>query len=432
MLDFLSISSIDELYSDIPANILYRGKLDIPRFSEAALTSHMNEVLSRNIVFSPNKIYVGGGIWPLYIPSVVKNIVNRTEFLTAYTPYQAEFSQGLMQALYEYQSLMAELLDMDVVNSSMYDWASAAGEALLMASRVSKSNVVLVPSDIPMNRKMVIRTYLWGAGIRYIEYPLDEYGNIEIRFLRELDVEDGVAGIYVEYPNCYGYIPLNIDEVSSYIHNMGGILIMGIDPITLPMLKPPGKYDADVVVGEGQPLGNHMYFGGPLLGIFAVRGDMKLIREMPGRVMGLTRTFEGENAFTMILQAREQHIRREKATSNICTNEALTAIASAVYISILGAKGLVELSRGLLVNAHKLYDMMIDLGFEGSYELPFFREFSVMLDKPYNSKELISYLLENGYLFGYINGRYHTVSVNEHHSQDDFEEILGSIRGVVT
>ena len=431
MMRVLGINSIDELFSDIPREVLFNEILDIPRFSERELSQYIESKLSKNRTLSPDRIFLGGGVWPLYIPAVVRYIVSRTEFLTSYTPYQAEVSQGLMQALYEYQSLMAELLDMDVVNSSMYDWSSAAAEALLMSARVTKRSLLLIPKDLPYYRKMVLKTYLWGAGLKFLEFPLDEEGDVDIGFLNRLDFDGDVAGLYIEYPNVYGYIMSNLDEVGTFIHERGGLFIVGVDPISMPILKPPSRFGADIVVGEGQPLGNASFFGGPLLGIFAVRGDMRLIREMPGRIMGLTRTLDGDEAFTMILQTREQHIRREKATSNICSNEALTALASAVYLSLLGKDGLLDLSRRLLVLAHQLYDNLSALGFEQPYALPYFREFSLEIDRPYNTRRLLSRLVDKGFLFGEVLADYHTVSVNEYHSRESFSMLVEAIKEVV-
>jgi glycine dehydrogenase subunit 1 len=207
---------------------------------------------------------------------------------------------------------------------------------------------------------------------------------------------------------------------------------MGVDPLSLSILSPPSKYDADIVVGEGQTLGSPTYFGGPLLGIFGVKGDMRLIRNMPGRIMGLTKTMDGQDAFAMILQTREQHIRRERATSNICSNEALTALATAVYLSILGRDGLLRLSLRLLEMSHKLYEGLSGYGFEGLYDLPYFREFSLRLDSPVETRSLISTLVVHGILFGYVLGRGHVISVNEYHSDESFGRLYDKIGGVIS
>ena len=429
MLRELGYNNIEELFNDIlPREIRFDGKLDIPKIPEKLLGDYLMDRLSRDKVFKPNNIYVGGGVWPVYIPYIVYYIISRSEFLTSYTPYQAEISQGTMQALYEYQSMMAELLDLDVVNSSMYDWSSAAGEALLMACRVKNVNSVLIPDHIPTNRERVIKTYLWGANISYGYLKADEDGNLDIRDLRH-KLREGVAGVYLEYPNMYGYIYENLDEAIDAIHGSDALVILGVDPLALPILKPPGELGADIAVGEGQPLGLPMNFGGPLLGIFAVRGEMGLIRNMPGRIIGLTRDIDGDRAFAMILQTREQHIRREKATSNICTNEALSAIATAIYISIIGRDGLIKLSKELLINSHKLHEMLLNQGFENKYDLPFHREFALKPNRPYETGSLINYLVSHDILFGYLDKDAHVISVNEYHTPEDFTHLIELIGG---
>jgi len=427
MLKEIGYRDIRELFEKIlPNNIIYNNTFNIPTIPEEKIRDHIFSKIRNDRFFNPEKIYLGGGVWPTFIPSIVSYIISRTEFLTSYTPYQAEISQGTMQALYEYQSIMAELLDMDVVNSSMYDWASAAGEALLMSYRVKKKPRVLVSPHIATNRKKVIKTYLWGAGVEIDTLSIDEEGNIDVENMTK-KLEAGVSGVYLEYPNALGYIYENLDETIQKIHEYGALVILGVDPIALPIIKPPGELDADITVGEGQPLGLPMSFGGPLLGIFAVKGDMNLIRNMPGRIIGLTRDIEGNKAFAMILQTREQHIRREKATSNICTNEALSAIASAIYMSLLGKEGLLRLSTRLLVNAHKLRDKLLDLGFEDRYILPFIREFSLKVDKPIKTSLLIEKLAGRGILFGRVEGDSHIISINEYHSEESFDELVSVI-----
>ncbi len=424
MLKEIGYKDVKELFEKIlPKSIMYNDTPKIPMVPEKKIRNHILNKLRKDRFFNPEKIYLGGGVWPTYIPSIVSYIISRTEFLTSYTPYQAEISQGTMQALYEYQSIMAELLDMDVVNSSMYDWASAAGEALLMSYRIKKKPMVLVSPHIAANRKKVIETYLWGAGVELDTLSTDEEGNIDIKNMNK-KLNDGVSGVYIEYPNSLGYIYENLDEVIQKIHEYGALVILGVDPVTLPIIKPPGELDADIAVGEGQPLGLPMSFGGPLLGIFAVRGDMILIRNMPGRIIGLTRDIEGNRAFAMILQTREQHIRREKATSNICTNEALSAIASAIYLSLLGKDGLLKLSTRLLVNAHKLREKLLELGFEDRYALPFIREFSLKVDKPIKTSQLIQELADRDILFGRVEDDSHVISINEYHDEESFDELM--------
>jgi len=313
----------------------------------------------------------------------------------------------------------------------MYDWASAIGEALLMAYRVKGGGIIMIPKDIARNRDMVIKTYLWGAGIRHLGYALDEEGYLPTRMLDRVLREEKVAGIYVEYPNVYGYVPMNFDEFIEVAHKYGVLVIMGVDPFSLIILKPPGEYGADIVVGEGQALGGSMNYGGPLLGIFAVRGDMALIRNMPGRIIGISRDMDGNRAYTMILQTREQHIRREKATSNICTNEALTAISVAIYISLLGKDGLLRLAKSLLEKSHKLCSMLEDIGFKQLFNQPYIREFSLIKDRPYNSSYLYKKLLDIGYVFGWFDNNVHHIAVNEYHSFEDYELLIKDIKVIL-
>ena len=431
MLNYLGYKSIEELIKEIfPKEILYKGTFNIPEIPEKYLLSYVKKKLSKDVNFSPERIYLGGGVWPIYLPPIINYITSRSEFLTSYTPYQAEISQGTMQALYEYQSLMAELLDLYVVNSSMYDWASAAAEALRMSFRVKKRGLVLIPDHLPTNREKVIKTYLWGSDIQYDYIRVDNDGNIDLENL-ETKLKKGVSGVYLEYPNLYGYLYDNLDDAIDLIHKYDSLVILGIDPLTLPVIKPPGELGADIAVGEGQPLGLPMSFGGPLLGIFAVRDDMTLIRNMPGRIMGLTIDSDGEKAFAMILQTREQHIRREKATSNICTNEALSAIASAIYISLLGSDGLLRLSIKLMKNAHKLNKELIKLGFLNKYNLPFIREFSLKLNTPIETEKLVKGLFEKGYLFGAIEKGAHIVSINEYHTEENLMELINLIGDMI-
>lgn len=427
ILSELGYSNTEELFKALlPEEIIYKEDINIPQIPERSLRDYISSKLNKDTVFKADRIYLGGGVWPTYIPYIINYLISRSEFLTSYTPYQAEISQGSMQALYEYQSLMAELLDLDVVNSSMYDWASAAGEALLMSIRIKRRNHVLLSPQIGSNREQVIKTYLWGANINHDYIQVDKEGNIDPRVLKK-KLSVGVSGVYLEYPNMYGYIYENLDETIEIIHNNDALVILGVDPLALPILKPPGKLGVDIVVGEGQPLGLQMSFGGPLLGIFAVRGEIPLIRNMPGRIIGLSRDINDEKAFSMILQTREQHIRREKATSNICTNEALSAISSAIYISLLGKKGLLTLSKRLLKHAHILRDKLIDTGFTEKYNKPFFREFSLEINKPYKTDSLIKKLVDKGYLFGYIDKGAHIISINEYHTVENFDELIEDI-----
>lgn len=397
---------------------------------EYNLIKHIKEILSKNKLYEPQKIYAGVDVEPTYVPAVVKYLISRGEFLTSYTPYQPEISQGVLQALFEYQSIISELTGMDVVNSSMYDWASAAAEALRMCIRVSKNNKILIPSSLPYNRKKVIYSYLSGASANILEYGYEQDGTINLDYIKEL-CTNGCAGLYTEYPNYYGYLNTDLENISELIHDKGGLVVVGVDLWSLPLLKPPGELGADIVVGEGQPMGIPMNYGGPLLGIFGVKGDYSIIRQMPGRIIGMTSTInDNETAFTMILQTREQHIRREKATSNICSNEALSAIQVAIFISYMGKSGLINTSLKMLKLSHKLRDGLINLGFKDLYNLPFFRRFTVIQEN-LDFKKLYKDLKKEGYLPGVIDHDKWIINVNMFHDSESVEKFLNKIEEVI-
>ncbi len=345
MMEDIGIRSIDELYSDIPGDLKLKGELDIPGpYTEVEVRKKISGLLEKNFNLRCPP-FLGGGVWPHYVPAVVDEVIHRAEFLTSYTPYQPEITQGMLQAVFEYQSLICELVGMDVANSSVYDWASALGETARMASRLTRKDTITVPSLISPSRLAVLRAYAEPAGIRIVQVDYDKTtGQLDLEDLKE-KTDGETAAVYIENPSYLGFLEEEGEAIAETTHDSKALFIVGVDPISLGLIKPPGEYNADIVIGEGQPLGNHMNYGGPLLGIIACRDDPKMIRQMPGRLIGLTQTLDGSRrGFTMTLQTREQHIRREKATSNICTNQALCAVASAVYIALLGPSGIRELS----------------------------------------------------------------------------------------
>lgn len=355
MMQELGIESIDELYADLPEKYRLKKPLSLPKraLSEFEVKKHVETLLSKNSSCNDMPIFLGGGCWPHDVPAVVREIVNRSEFLTSYTSYQPEVSQGMLQALFEYQSMMCELTEMDVSNCSMYDWASALGEAARMASRIKGKNEILIPRIIHPERAATLQVYAEPAGIMVKQVGYNpENGQMDLDDL-ENKISNRTAAVYVENPSYLGGVESQVDEIGKEAHSNGSLFIVGIDPTSLGILKPPGEYDADIVVGEAQPLGNGMNFGGPLLGIMACRDDMHLIRQMPGRIIGLTTTRNNNRqGFCMALQTREQHIRRERATSNICTNEALCAVASAVYMALLGPEGFRQLAETIMYKAN--------------------------------------------------------------------------------
>jgi len=345
MMEEIGIKSIDDLYTDVPEELKFNDELDIPGpYAEAEVRKEVSGILEKNWSLRCPP-FLGGGVWSHYVPVVVDEVVRRAEFLTSYTPYQPEISQGILQSIFEYQSLVCELTGMEVANASMYDWATTLGEAALMASRLTRKEGVAVPTIISPERYSVLRSYTKPAGIKVVKVDYDKTsGQLDLEDLKE-KVGTSTAAVYIENPSYFGFVEEGVEAIAEIAHDSKALFIVGVDPISLGLIKPPGEYDADIVIGEGQPLGNHMNYGGPLLGIMACRDNPRMMRQMPGRLIGITQTQkDSRRAYTMTLQTREQHIRREKATSNICSNQALCALASAVYLSLIGPTGMKELS----------------------------------------------------------------------------------------
>ena len=381
----IGIQSIEELYADVPQRFKLKRRLDLPSpRSEQEVKRLVETILSKNKTFQDMPIFLGAGCWPHYVPAAVETTIQRTELFTSYTPYQPEFSQGMLQALFEYQSMICEITAMEVANCSMYDWASALGEAVRMAARLTHRTKVLIPKIIHPERKATLETYTEPMGIRIESVGYEsETGQLDVEDLKT-KISEKTASVYVENPAYLGFIETQAEDIAEIVHSHGALFIVGVDPISLGVLKPPGEYGADIVVGEGQPLGNPMNYGGPLLGIFACRDDMRLIRQLPGRTVGMTSTVDGKKrGFCMALQTREQHIRREKATSNICSNESLCAVASAVYLALLGPRGMRELGEAILCKAR--YAMQLLAKIDGvttpMFKSAHFKEFTVNFDQ---------------------------------------------------
>jgi len=380
MMKEIGIDDIDELFKDVPNEVKLKRRLQIPGpYSELEVRQQIAKTLEKNTSSADIPIFLGAGVWPHYVPAVVEEIVQRGEFLTSYTPYQPEASQGMLQALFEYQSMICALTEMDFANCSLYDWASALGEAARMASRITGRNEIIVPHYLHPERLTTLRAYSEPAGIEIVEVRQDaETGQIVLEDL-EKKLSSKTAGVYVENPSYLGYIETEVEAIGEVAHRKEALFMVGVDPISLGILKPPGDYDADIVIGEGQPLGNRMNFGGPLLGIFACRGE-RLLRQMPGRIIGMTTTIDGsQSAYCMVLQTREQHIRREKATSNICSNEALCAVAAAVYLALLGPRGLNSLCKTILTKSQYAMKRLSEIKGLGTpvFDAPHFKEFTV-------------------------------------------------------
>lgn len=400
MLKEIGFSSIEDLFSDVPKGMVKEFNLPDGK-SEYEVFTELNEVLSKNKTALEMPSFLGAGTYFHYIPAHVKYIIERSEFLTAYTPYQPEVSQGMLQALFEYQSMIAELVGLPIVNSSMYDWGTAMAEAALMSARVTRRNKFVVPKHMSPEKKAVLGTYTSGPGLEIEYVGWNERGQLNIEELKEK--VEGAAGVYVEVPNFFGILEEELAAIGEIAHETGALFVVGVDPTILGVVEAPGEFGADIVVGEAAYFGNPMNFGGPRAGIFAVRNDKKLIRQMPGRVIGMSKDADGKRAFVMTLQTREQHIRRAKATSNICSNEALVAVAAAIHLASLGPKGLKELGEVILKNTAYLKKRLGDVA-----EVPFegvnFKDVLVRFGKPYN--EIHEALLERNIHGGYYLGEH--------------------------
>jgi len=393
MMEVIGIRSVDELFSDVPEKFRLRELLNLPpSLSEQETTSLMKNQASRNVI--PPVTLTGAGAYYHYVPAVVGHVISRSEFYTAYTPYQAEISQGILQAIYEYQTMIARLTGMQVANASMYDGASAMAEAaVLSAKTLNRTRIVMVKSVHPEYRQ-VVKTYCWSNGYECVETGFSGTGQLDAESLKNA-VDENTAAVLVQSPNFFGVIE-NVASVESVVHARGAMLVAGFTEATsLGILKPAGEMGADFVVGEGQSFGNPLSFGGPYLGIFA--STNKFLRKIPGRLAGATIDREGKRGFVLTLQTREQHIRREKATSNICSNEALCALAAAVYLVSLG-KNLRKLAELNLQKAHYLQSRLLELrGWEPLFSGPFYNEFALRAP---DAREVNRRLEANGIIGG--------------------------------
>ena len=433
MLKGLGIKDVDALFADIPADIRKDGLGMRDGLDEHEVVRTIREMLSNDLNTEKAPCFLGAGVYDHFIPAAVRSIIMRSEFITSYTPYQAEISQGMLHSMFEYQSLVSELTAMDVVNSSNYDASTALGEAATMCHRILPKKKFLIPEAMSWEKKSVLRNYLWGPQLEAVEYGYDPYtGGIDLSDLAD-KVDGDVCGIYAEVPNFFGTIDPTALGLKKRFPDVP--LVIGVDPISLGILTPPGEYGADIVIGEGQSLGSSMNFGGPLLGIFACKKEH--VRKMPGRLIGMTKDNAGERAFCMTLQTREQHIRRSKATSNICTNEALMAVAAAVYLSVVGPKGLEAIAKANIANARDLMARIDELdGFDAPiFKAYHFNEFVVRTGV--RPEKLNKHLARKGIIGGLDLAR-HVPRMNEHmlftttemHSQADHDKLIAALREV--
>ncbi len=428
MLSEIGLSSFEELYSHVPENLLFKGRLNLPEpISEPEIVSKFEGLAEKSKVL---KIFAGAGAYDRYIPAAIDYLVERGEFLTAYTPYQPEVSQGTLTAIFEYQTVIAELTGMDVANASMYDGGSALAEAVLMARAVKgKGNTVVVSKTVHPLYREVVKTYLYGYRDKYIEIPYDGSGTTDLNLLEEVLKKNEVHALAVQYLNFFGFVePLK--EIGELAQKYGVPLIVVAEPVSLSVLKPPADFGADIVVGEGQPLGIPLSFGGPYLGFFATR--QKYVRKMPGRLVGMAEDVEGKRAFTLVLQTREQHIRRERATSNICSNQNLMALRALIYVALLGPEGLKKVALLSASKARYLYEGLLQKGWENPFSNErFLWEFPVRHGEAVEKRKK---LLKEGFMFGIDLQRFYPelkdtllVAVSERRTRGEMDELLNLI-----
>jgi glycine dehydrogenase subunit 1 len=386
MLAAIGVDSVEELFVDIPSEFRI-GELGLPpALSEPELIRELSALAGRNRPVDGMPCFLGGGAYRHFIPSVVSEVIGRSEFATAYTPYQPEISQGTLQTIFEFQSMVCELTAMDVANAGMYDGASALAEACLMAAAISGRRRIALLSTVHLHHQAVVRTYAFGRGLAVDVVPPDD-----------LALSEEHACLAVQQPNFFGYFLLDAEALAKAVHAAGALFIVSADPISLGLFRPPGEYGADVVVGDGQSLGNPLNFGGPYLGLFACR--QQYLRQMPGRIVGRTSDAQGRTGYVLTIQTREQHIRRERATSNICTSQQLVALAATVYLAAMGKQGLRQVAELCYHKAHYAAQRIARLpGYALAFEGLFFKEFVMRCPRP--PSEVNRALLERGIVGG--------------------------------
>lgn len=422
MLQAIGLKSVDDLFVDVPQKARLKKGLDIPKgLSEMGVRQKMAGIAGKNKVFS--RILRGAGAYDHYIPAIVGSVTSKEEFSTTYTPYQAEISQGVLQSIFEYQTMICEMTGMDISNASVYDGASAAAEGVMMCLERRRQRVLVSQSVHPETLE-TIRTYCWGRGV-----PMDvvsmKDGKTDTAKLKNM-LDDQTACVYLQQPNFFGLIE-DAEKLIEAVHEAGAKVVMGTYPISLGMLKSPAELGADVAVGEGQPLGMPLSYGGPYLGFMATRKEMA--RSLPGRIVGETKDSKGKRAYVLTLQAREQHIRREKAGSNVCSNQALCAMMSAVYMGAMGARGIARAAELCYHKAHYFAAELTKIpGFSMVHKGEFFNEF--LTTCPIAPKKLESALQRRDILSGLIVGDHILWCVTEKLSKEALDDVLAAIREV--
>ncbi|WP_078552893.1 aminomethyl-transferring glycine dehydrogenase subunit GcvPA [Bacillus alkalicellulosilyticus] len=399
MLETIGVQSIEELFNDIPDKVRFKGQLNIKEaLTEPALVRYLQGLANKNTNIKQMPSFLGAGVYEHYIPSVVDHVISRSEFYTAYTPYQPEISQGELQAIFEFQTMICELTGMDLANSSMYDGPTALAEAAMMSAGQTKKKKVLVSKAVHPEARDVLKTNAKGQNVTVVEIDVQD-GVTDLEDLKT-KYDSETAAVIVQYPNFFGAIE-NLAAIEEIAHSEKAMLVVSSNPVALGALKPPGAFGADIVVGDAQPFGIPTQFGGPHCGYFAV--TTKLMRKIPGRLVGQTVDDQGQRGFVLTLQAREQHIRREKATSNICSNQALNALAASVAMTAIGKQGVREMAVQNIQKSNYAKTACKEAGINVVFSQPTFNEFVVKLNKPV--AEVSRFLFDNGFIAGYDLGR---------------------------
>lgn len=427
MLDSIGVNSIEDLFEDVPNELRLDRNLNIGEpLSEIELSKHMNTLADDNKSTADLVCFLGAGAYDHHIPTMVKHLAMRSEFYTAYTPYQPEISQGTLQVIFEYQTMISNLTGMYISNASMYDGPTAAVEAALMAAANTRRSSIIVSKTVHPEVRKVLHTYMKFRDIEVVEVDMND-GVTDVEKLKSMVSKD-TAGVIVQSPNFFGIIE-DLTEVEKITHENKAMLITYVDPISLGILKSPGELGADIVVGEAQSFGTALNFGGPYLGFMAT--TKKLARKMPGRIVGQSLDADGKRAFVLTLQAREQHIRRYKATSNICSNQGLNALMATIYLVTMGKEGLKEVAARSAQKAHYAFEELTKRGkFKPLFNKPFFKEFAITSE--FDSRMVNKALLKSGILGGYELGKDYQeykngllLCVTEKRTKEEIDKLIG-------
>lgn len=438
MLTAIGVNSIEELVADVPEAVRFKGELNVSTaLSEPELLKHMRQLSGKNADFDRYASFLGAGMYDHHIPVVINHVISRSEFYTAYTPYQPEISQGELQAIFEFQTYICELTGMAVANASMYDGSTAFAEAGAMASAATARKTLLVSEAVHPEARAILQNTAKGLGLSIVTIPFSSDGTTDLELLQQ-SLTDEVAAVMIQSPNFFGCME-DIRQIADKAHQSGALLVNSSNPLSLGLLEAPGKLGADIVVGDAQPFGIPAAFGGPSCGYFAT--TEKLMRRMPGRIVGQTVDQNGKRGFVLTLQAREQHIRREKATSNICSNQALLALCASVYLSTLGKQGIRDVASLNIQKAHYAADQFVKRTngrIQVAFSAPFFNEFVIRLPEGADIEVINSKLLASGFIGGYQVNRdypqlsgYMLVAVTEQRTKAEIDQFISTLEGLL-